>query len=117
MNDKLIRMAADLLIPVGERASLINSLYEVIEDAKKAKEMALQANALLLVIHTDIVSLHKRLDDFDVPRDVPRDVMEIAEETASEVAAEVAMDTVVEMNGESVNLSEGFEDTRETKGG
>lgn len=57
VKTRMIRMAADVFIPVGERQAFVNSLYQLVEDANTAKEMALQAQNDLQTIKDGIAVL------------------------------------------------------------
>ena len=57
MKTRMVRMAADIFIPVGERQALVDSLYQLVEDASTAKEMALQAQSDLQAIKNGIAVL------------------------------------------------------------
>jgi cytolysin (calcineurin-like family phosphatase) len=52
-----IRMLADIFIPVGDRQSLIDSIYELIDDAKASKEMLNQARKDLQAVKETTASL------------------------------------------------------------
>jgi len=45
-----IRMLADIFIPVGDRQTLIDNIYELIDDAKVTKEMLLRAQNDLIEV-------------------------------------------------------------------
>ena len=57
LKQRMIRMAADVFIPVGERQALVNSLYQMVDDAALAKQMALQVQDDLASIKQGIAIL------------------------------------------------------------
>jgi hypothetical protein len=115
MNERLLRMAADMFIPVGERQGMINDLYEFMGNAREQMELFRQMREEISYLRESVAKLLIK-DLVDLTTDKPSEVAEIAEQVAVEVAEEVAQETVIAMDGQTVNLDEGLEDTRESKG-
>lgn len=122
MNEKLLRMAADILLPVGERAEMITSMLEGVEAAKNTRD-SIQS------LSDKIDNLSERLNSLillNINNTLSSDKVAVINTSSSDKVAVMNIDDIMAIddydetnedeNDNTVNLNEGFEDARENKG-